>query len=412
MLKLLVVFLFSWALLFFHSCMPGGEQRQELSLSRAENDVIRDYTPSFSTAGFFLSTTKQCPHCNKLVEVNVSEGECMFRELWQEPYNSLRKKDMLRDTRKQLRGEANAGYGPACFLLGMIAENGLFGTKPDIITAARYYRLFADSNDPRGKAAFACFWIRQGDNLPEALNILQKVIKEDPRNTELLMYISQAHTLLKQHKAAFETAKKAYYYSPAASAERLNIENVFVEKLLIAAEFLGEKEVLEQINDMIYLSPKNQKLIFTRSKLYALFGKFDLAEKDLNSLQDQYNTIPLLIARAKLRNAKKDFAGAKQDINALMKNDPDNYFVRAAMLELLVSNRKIKEALSTADSFIQKDKNKTEAYLLRANIHIMNQDLDAALADFKKAKSIADKESIPEINNAIRSIEQQLLFRE
>ena len=31
---------------------------------------------------------------------------------------------------------------------------------------------------------------------------------------------------------------------------------------------------------------------------------------------------------------------------------------------------------------------------------------------FKKAKSIADKESIPEINNAIRSIEQQLLFRE
>jgi uncharacterized protein YgiM (DUF1202 family) len=57
-LKILVVILFSWALLFFHSCMPGGDQRQMLALSRAENDVIRDYTPSFSTAGLFLSTTK------------------------------------------------------------------------------------------------------------------------------------------------------------------------------------------------------------------------------------------------------------------------------------------------------------------------------------------------------------------
>ena len=104
-LKILVVILFSWALLFFHSCMPGGDQRQMLALSRAENDVIRDYTPSFSTAGLFLSTTKRCGHCNKLVEVNTSEGECMFRELWQEPYHSPRKNDLFKKTRKQLRGE-------------------------------------------------------------------------------------------------------------------------------------------------------------------------------------------------------------------------------------------------------------------------------------------------------------------
>lgn len=412
MLKLLIVFLFSWALLFFHSCMPGGDQRQLLSLSRAENDVIRDYTPSFSTAEFFMATTKRCPHCDKLVEIHTSEGECMFRELWQEPYHSTRKKEMFRATRKQLRGEAAAGYGPANFLLGLIAENGLFDSRPDIITAARHYRLFAESGNPQGKAALACSWIRQSDNLTEALEILQTVIKEDPRNTELHMYISQAHTLLNQHKAAFEAAKKAYYYSPAASAERQNIENVFVEKLLIAAQSLGEKEALAQIADMIYLSPGNQKLIFARSNLYAIFGKFDLAEQDLNSLKNQYNRIPLLIARAKLRNAQKNFEGAKQDIKSLMKNDPDNFFVRAAMLELLVTNRKIKEALAAADSFIRADKDKTSAYLLRANLHVLNQNLNDALADFKKARTTANKETIPDIDEAIRSIEQQLLFKE
>lgn len=412
MLKILIVFLFTWALLFFHSCMPGGDQRQLLALSRADNDVIRDYTPSFSTAGLLLSTTKKCPHCNKLVEVDTSEGECMFRELWHEPYHSPRRKDMFKNTRKQLRGEAAAGYGPASFLLGLIAENGLFDSKPDIITAARQYRLFAENGGIRGKAALACFWIRLGENLPAALDILKKVIKEQPRNTELLMYMSQAYTLLKQHKDAFEAAKKAYYHAPAASAERQNIENVFVEKLLIAANTLGEKDAIEQINDMIYLSPKNQKLIFARSNLYAIFGKFKLAEQDLNSLKNKYNKIPLLIARSKLRNAQRDFEGAKQDIKTLMANDPDNYYVRTAMLELLVTNRKTKEALKTANSFIRKDKDKTGAYLLRANFHILNNDLKNALADFKKARSMAKKEDAPAIDDAIRTVEQQIMMQE
>lgn len=411
-MKILIVFLFTWALLFFHSCMPGGDQRQLLALSRAESDVIRDYTPSFSTTGFFLTSTKKCNHCNKLVEIHTSEGECMFRELWQESRHSPRRKEMLRNTRKQLRGESAAGYGPASFLLGLIAENGLFGTRPDIITAARQYRLFAENGGLRGKAALACFWIRLGENLPAALSILQKVIKEEPRNTELHMYISQAHTLLNQHKEAFEAAKKAYYHAPAASVERQNIENIFVEKLLIAANALGEKDALAQINDMIYLSPKNQKLIFARSNLYAIFGKFKLAEKDLNSLQNKYNKIPLLIARAKLRNAQRDFEGAKQDIRTLMANDPDNYYVRTAMLELLVANRKIKEALETANSFIRKDKDKTGAYLLRANLHAMNNDLKSALADFKQAKSTAGKEDAPAIDDAIRTIEQQIMMQE
>ncbi len=412
MLKILVVFLFSWALLFFHSCMPGGDQRQLLALSRAENDVIRDYTPSFSTSGLFLSTTKRCGHCNKLVEVNTSEGECMFRELWQEPHHSPRKNDLFKKTRKQLRGESSAGYGPASFLLGLIAENGLFGTKPDIITAARQYRLFAENGVLRGKAALACFWVRLGENLPEALAILQKVIKEEPRDTELHMYISQAYTLLKQHKNAFEAAKKAYYYAPMASAERQNIENIFVEKLLLAAKELGEKDAFAQINDMIYLSPKNQKLIFARSNLYAIFGKFKLAEQDLNSIKDQYNQVPLLIARAKLRNAQRDYEAAKQDIKTLMANDPDNFYVRTAMLELLMSNRKIKEAFETADSFIRTDKDKTAAYLLRANLHAMNNDLKRALADFKTAKNMAKKEDVPAIDDAIRAIEQQIIMQE
>jgi tetratricopeptide (TPR) repeat protein len=412
MLKFLVVILFSWALLFFHSCMPGGDQRQLLALSRAENDVIRDYTPSFSTAGLLLSTTKRCGHCNKLVEVHTSEGECMFRELWQEPYHSPRRKDLFKKTRKQLRGEAAAGYGPASFLLGLIAENGLFETKPDIITAARQYRLFAENGGMRGKASLACFWIRMGENLPEALAILQTVIKEEPRDTELHMYISQAYTLLKQHKNAFDTAKKAYYYAPSASAERQNIENIFVEKLLIAANELGEKDALAQINDMIYLSPKNQKLIFVRSQLYAIFGKFKLAEQDLNSLKDQYNKVPLLIARAKLRNAQRDYEGAKQDIKTLMANDPDNFYVRTAMLELLMTNRKTKEAFAAADSFIRKDKDKTAAYLLRANLHAMNRDLKRALADFKTARASATKEDAPAIDDASRTIEQQIIMQE
>ena len=411
-LKILVVFLFSWALLFFHSCMPGGDQRQLLALSRAENDVIRDYTPSFSTAGLLLSTTKRCGHCNKLVEVHTSEGECMFRELWQEPYHSPQRKDLFKKTRKQLRGEAAAGYGPASFLLGMIAENGLFDTKPDIITAARQYRLFAENGGMRGKASLACFWIRMGENLPEALTILQKVIKEEPRDTELHMYISQAYTLLKQHKNAFDAAKKAYYYAPSASAERQNIENIFVEKLLIAANELGEKDALAQINDMIYLSPKNQKLIFVRSQLYAIFGKFKLAEQDLDILKDQYDKVPLLIARAKLRNAQRDYEGAKQDIKTLMANDPDNFYVRTAMLELLMTNRKTKEAFAAADSFIRKDKDKTAAYLLRANLHAMNSDLKRALADFKTARASATKEDAPAIDDAIRTIEQQIIMQE
>ena len=113
--------------------------------------------------------------------------------------------------------------------------------------------------------------------------------------------------------------------------------------------------------------------------------------------------VPLLIARAKLRNAQRDYEGAKQDIKTLMANDPDNFYVRTAMLELLMTNRKTKEAFSAADSFIRKDKDKTAAYLLRANLHAMNSDLKRALADFKTARASATKEDAPAIDDAIRT---------
>lgn len=406
MAKILIVILFSWALIFYHSCTPFGDQRGVLSLSRAEDDIIKDYTESFQTSAAFMTATKRCTHCGKLVESNISAGECMFRELTSLPEDAPGRQKLFRETRKQLRGEATSGYGPASFLLGFIAENGLFGTKPDIITAARQYRLFAESGAPEGKAALAAFWIRLGENLPAAIELLNRALEENPRNTDYYMYLSHAYTMLNKPLEAFETAKKAYYHSPVHSTERLRIEMIFVEKLMIAAPVIGKEAALAQINDMIYISPKNKKLIFDRANLYALFGDFATAEKELDSLKKDYPPVPLRIAKARLRAMQNNLSGAKQELSSLLAEDPENYIVRTAMLELLMERGKKAEAFETVNKFIESDKDKTGAYILRANLHLMNEDIQSAIADFELAKKTAPPAAADDIDQAIQSLKK------
>ena len=156
----------------------------------------------------------------------------------------------------------------------------------------------------------------------------------------------------------------------------------------------------------MHISPKNKKLIFDRANLYALFGDFATAEKELDSLKKDYPPVPLRIAKARLRAMQNNLSGAKQELSSLLAEDPENYIVRTAMLELLMERGKKAEAFETVNKFIESDKDKTGAYILRANLHLMNEDIQSAIADFELAKKTAPPAAADDIDQAIQSLKK------
>lgn len=393
-----------WGILFFHSCIPGSSQRDVLSLQRASDDVIKDYTSSFQTSSLFLTATKNCPHCGKLVEANVSVGECMFREAAELSPDAPDYAEKVAAMRRQLRGEAEMGCGPANMILGLIKENGLFGTKPDLIGAARHYRLYADTGDPEGRVALASFWVRIGENLPGAADMLKKAAEENPRNTDCLMYLSKAYTMMGRHPEAFEAAKKAYYYSPVNSSERAAIENVFVACLLSAAEEIGEGNALSQLSDLIFISPKNIRLKFARAAVYARFGHFDQAMKQLDELNGAVPEQTLAVERVRIEGLKGDFAAAHKRLDALLaerKNDPE---LRRLKIDLLLREKKEKEAFDLAGSYIASDENKRDACLMRAQMYLNKKEYDAAVRDCEEASRYASPAEQVYIGHIIEDI--------
>lgn len=393
-----------WGLFFFHSCIPGASQRSALSLQRASDDVIKDYRDSFRIPNLLMSATKNCPHCGRLVEINVSVGECMFREASELSPDAPGFAEKSAAARRQLRGEAEMGCGTSNLILGLIKENGLLGTKPDLIGAARHYRLAADTGELAGRIALASFWIRIGENLPAAAEILKKASAEDPRNTDCLMYLSKAYTMTGRHQEAFEAAKKAYYYSPVNSLERAGIEESFVSCLLSAAETLGEENAMSQINDLIFISPKNSRLKFARAVIYAQFGHFDQAVKQLDELENSVPASVLELERSRIDSLKGDFASAHRRLDALLaerKTDPE---LRRLKIRLLIRENREKDAFALAGSWIRTDENKCGACLIRAQMYLDKKEYDAAIRDCEEARKYASPAEQAFIENLIGNI--------
>jgi len=411
--KILTVFFFTWALLLYHSCMPFGSEREVLALSRANDEVIRDYTASFRNSTL-LSAVKRCAHCGKMVEAEISEGECMFRELSaMDPRSSDYPRKLAR-MRDQLRGEADSGYGPAHYLLGFMAENGLFGTKRDEISAARRYRLYSESGDPRGMAELACFWVRIGENLPAAVEILKKSLKSDPRDTALGMYLSEACALLGRNREAFEAAKRAYYYSPVDSEERLAIESVFLNRLLSAADEIGADAALSQIGDMIYISPKNMDFKYFRCVLLLAFGRCDEAEADLKKLQGHYPEVPLAILQARICAARGDFTRAHEALAPLLKADPQSMALREARFQLLLQEKREKEAFAELEQYVKNDPDPVPVLLFRGHQYMERHQWDAAEKDLREAmKNVRDPAAERRLRQSLNSLrEMRDLFPE
>ena len=406
--KVFTVFFFLLSIFFFHSCAPCGDQRDELSLSRADDEIIRNYRSSFESSDFFLSVTKTCPHCGKLVGVETSVGECMFLTLSEKAPGM--DPDTLREEAKkvriQLRGEAEEGHGPANCLLGMIAEYGLFGFPRDTIAAARYYRLFADTGTAEGYAALASFWIRMGEYLPQAVSLLEKALGKEPRNTQFGMFLSEAYMLQGRRKEAFEAAKRAYYYSPINSTERDAIEVIFLERLLDAAPSMKPDEVIREINDLIYLAPKNKALVFERADLYLILEKFDLAEKDAKSLQGEYPELPLKLLNVRIAVGKGDYKTAYAELDKLIKENPADFTVRHVYLRTLMREGRAEDAFKAAAGYIENDSDKTAAYLFRARFRLENNMLQEAIEDFEAAAELAPPDLRDRIEKEISRVKK------
>ena len=409
--KILTAFFFTWALLLFHSCMPFGFERDILSLSRADDEVIRDFTASFRNS-IFLSAVKRCGHCGKIVEAEISEGQCMFREISSMDPRSPEYPEKLVRMRKQLQGEAGSGYGPAHFLLGVMAENGLFGMNRDEISAARRYRLYSESGDPRGPAELACFWIRIGENLPAAVDLLKKALAADPRDTGFGMYLSEACSLLGRNREAFEAAKRAYYYSPVDSEERLAIESVFLTRLLSAAEEIGADAALSQIGDMIYISPGNAEFKYVRCLLLLMFGRCEEAEAERKKLEHIYPEESLGILQARICAARGDFPQAYEVLDRLLKTNPGSMPLRIARFQLLVQENREKDAFAELEKYVKSDPDPAEILLFRGHLYMERHQWDLAEKDFRSAlENVKNELTERKLRQSLNSLQElQELF--
>jgi tetratricopeptide (TPR) repeat protein len=200
----------------------------------------------------------------------------------------------------------------------------------------------------------------------EAIDPLDKILKDQPNNTQALQLKFEAHRNLKQFEEALEILDK-FENTLSLDAVALLRAKIFVD--------MGKKNDAIKILDKLHEKLQdNIEVMLLRASLLSDMKQYDKAIKDIDNViklvgEDKEQQIqPLKILKVQILNAAEKFDEATQILNDLEKNMPEDIGVKILKVEIFHNNKKYKEALEIIDSLLKDNPGNLVFLRLKGNI--------------------------------------------
>lgn len=284
---------------------------------------------------------------------------------------------------------------------------------------ARRDALTARKVDPSNETALTLLVgiLRKEGKNAAAIERLKEGIAADPKNISLRRVLIEIYRLDKNLDAARAAYNEIIEIEPNEQRHRIDLarmlvagdrkseaENVLRQSVRDFPNERAPKEVLveflirwasletaeKEIRRFSAGEPKASVFRFALARLYAKHGKLDSAEAVLTEIEageSQLDALKAKVARARFRFRAKDFAAARELIDAVLAVDPANGDALTTHARLLLRDGKDEDAITSLRAVLRDNPKSAEAHRLLAEAHLRARNLDLAADSLRKALS-------------------------
>jgi tetratricopeptide (TPR) repeat protein len=284
---------------------------------------------------------------------------------------------MLEEETERAQGSAveipkssDAAYN---FMRGQLALS-----KEDYNDALDYFKKAASlekSPAPTLRKSLAQLYVRMG-RMDDALEEVDKALKEDPDDTDLLQLRGGILAAKHETDAAIETYKKIIALSPPDHEDSyVLIASLYAQ----SGNLAGAKDILKQ------LVSKNPNSFFG----YYYLGRMSEAGGDAAGAEQNYKKALSVnpdaegvnLDLARVYGAQKRFPEAIELCRRVVDENPKNAAARNLLAQLLMGDNKVDKALQEFETLGQLEEDPTDTRLKIALIKLQRRDLEGAITE-------------------------------
>mmetsp|Transcript_74838 Transcript_74838/g.132175 ORF Transcript_74838/g.132175 Transcript_74838/m.132175 type:complete len:505 (-) Transcript_74838:234-1748(-) len=244
---------------------------------------------------------------------------------------------------------------------------------------------------------------------------------------EQLVYIEQNSAAIKSGQLDHGQRQQFYkqcvqLLGPIVQEHCRNNEALILKRIECALESHDHNLVRTEVNKLLERNSNNLQALYFKAKSFNMMGAVDAARshirKCLTINQDHSGCVALHKQIKAYEKQNKAVQSAKENrqwqaaldaVDEAFRIDPDgpssNEF-RKDRCELYLKLRKVQEGLAACTACVQADGDNNpgllDVFLTRSEIHILNDDLDAAAQDIQKARELDQR------NQKVHQAEQNL----
>ena len=314
--------------------------------------------------------------------------------------DTAKRAELLKEAFALLQKEADGGDPESALHLAYMYDLG-HGVKQDGISAAKYYRIAADSGLVKGKMALARFWLRNEMFLDDAAKLVES-IPDYRKNPDCLLLLGTIRYAQSRYTEGFEDLLKAYQNAGRNFMIRDNVWKVVHAAFLELYKNGNYDAALAEADKAAKLNPKHPAIPYCRGLVAVKKKLLKEAEAFFNQALKLDPTDPYFYReRAFLHasNGKKE--AAMDDIKVAIAVSGNAVEFIHARIELYYLLKDIDGLIAYTTELLKQDEKDVFARVTRAGAYMLKGNYKGAYDDYRKLSEMPLTADIPDVQEGL-----------
>lgn len=210
-----------------------------------------------------------------------------------------------------------------------------------------------------------------------ALDQFTRAIEIDPNRPEGYLARAQAYEKMKRYDEAYRDIEKALVLAP-------NNVNVLYNAGRIC-NLLGKyEEALTHLNRVTAIEKRNKDVYPEKVESLLQLGRYDQALKASDTAQLLRRDVRNMYDRGRVYVSLNNDVLAKREFEAAIRKDRNYDPPRLALVDILIREKKLGEALGQCNAMISRNDRNAAAYTVRSRVYVASMDFPNAINDISK----------------------------
>lgn len=314
--------------------------------------------------------------------------------------DAAKRAELLNEAFAVLRKEADGGNPESALHHAYMYDLG-HGVKQDGISAAKYYRIAADSGLKKGKIALARFWLRNEMFLDDAAKLIESIpdYRKDP---DCLLALGTIRYAQYQYAQGFQDLFAAYRNAGRNFMIRDNVWKIVHAAFFDLYKSGNYDAALAELDKAVRLNPKHPAIPYCRGLVAVKKGQNKEALAFFNQALKLDPADPFFYReRAFLHAGNGEKEAAMDDIKVAVAVSGNAAEFIHARIELYYLLRDVDGLIAYASELLKQDENDVYARVTRAGAYMLKRNYEKAYADYRKLADMPLTADIPDVQEGL-----------